>query len=195
MTTRQAWCVRCDDVAICDERGCIACARKQDQARRPRRNRPLPLAAFCAICIDGTAELRAVQLEPGGPVHTVCKRCDEREAAAWASGAPRRSLGRRGTSGRQPRQRYRPLDETSADIVFRILQRIRHFDWATAPQLADAIGLTDWERRHKRFEVALSRSARAGLLERAGRPLRYEYRITELGLARLEHELRRGVAA
>ena len=71
MTTRQAWCARCDGVVLADERGCIACTSKQI---------PFVIAAFCAICVDGIEGLRTAQLEEGGPLFTICKRCDEDDA-------------------------------------------------------------------------------------------------------------------
>lgn len=81
MTTRQAWCARCDGVALCDERGCIACAEQRERDRKARTNPPIALAAFCAICIDGTCGLRAAQLDESGPVFTICRNCDERSAS------------------------------------------------------------------------------------------------------------------
>ncbi len=78
MTTRTAWCAKCDEPVLCDERGCIACrVEKQEQDRATRTNKPIGLAAFCAICVDGTIGLRAAQLDLGGPVFTICQGCDE----------------------------------------------------------------------------------------------------------------------
>jgi hypothetical protein len=64
----------------CDDRGCIACAPKRACDRDPATP-PIALTSFCAICIDGAIGLRLAQLEPGGPVFTICQRCDESSAS------------------------------------------------------------------------------------------------------------------
>ena len=83
MTTRTAWCAACDDAVDCDERGCITCAQRRERDRNARTNPPIALAAFCAICVNGTVGLRPSQLEPGGHVFTICRDCDEGSALQY----------------------------------------------------------------------------------------------------------------
>jgi len=193
--------VRCDGVALCDERGCIACARKREQDRQTRTNQPIALAPFCAICIDGTTKLRAVQLDEGGPVYTLCKSCDEDDAKTLASDAPRRSPPPRqcGRGGGWQRTCYEPIDETRRRIVFRILAAIRHFDWVSSFRLSEVLQIPSWNQdpaARNAFDGALSRLTRGGFLRRAKFDAEWsEYQITELGLARYENEIRRSIEA
>jgi hypothetical protein len=85
VTTREAWCVKCDGPVPANEDGCIACVQKRERDRLLRMN--APLRASCAIC-GGTYGLHRDQLEPGGPVFTVCANCDGGDEAGDLASKP-----------------------------------------------------------------------------------------------------------
>lgn len=167
--TWQAWCVACGGVAVRDEHGCVGCRVTNQQQNRARRtNGPIAAGAFCAICVDGVIDLRGVQLEEGGPVYTVCQRCDER-------GAPPAGVGTRRT--------YVPLDETLGSMRVRVLRALRHFGWTSTDELVSAIGIEAQAERAS-YRRALADAVRRGLIECDQRERSaWRYRITPAGRA------------
>lgn len=190
MTTRQAWCAKCGDVVLCDERGCVACrVEEHNQARRTDSS--IALAAFCAICIDGVIDLRPAQLEQGGPIFTVCKGCDEDGHHTPISSVPEKT-------GMGYRRCYQPIDEALDALAVRILRRIRHFSWVDPVTLADAVGIPSKDadpKARNRFDVEMSRLTRQGRLERVGEPMSFVYRITSAGRDEYEYRIGRSMAA
>jgi hypothetical protein len=188
--TRQAWCAKCGDVVLCDERGCVACRVDQEQHQAQRTDAPIALAAFCAICIEGVIDLRPAQLEKGGPIFTVCKHCDEDGYHPVHSVPEKTGIGNR--------RGYQPIDETLESIAVLILRRIRHFDWVDPAKLAEAVGIPSKDvdaRARNRFDVEMSRLTRQGRIERVGEPMSFVYRITSAGRDEYEYRLQRNVAA
>lgn len=183
MTIRTAWCAKCDGPALCDEGGCVACAEKREQDRRLRMN--APLGGFCSQCITGTIGLHRAQLEQGGPVYTLCARCDDdSEPKPVKSNDRDPAWGRRGCGEHGRSVGYISMDDLLANVRFRILRAIRHFDWVTPERIADAIEVpaknVDLLRRSC-FDTAMSRLFREGHLERIGEPMSFAYRITDRG--------------
>lgn len=168
ISTWQAWCAACEAAVPSDGRGCVAChAANQEHQRALRTNRPVALGAFCAICVDGVRDLRAVQLEPGGAVYTICKGCDEHRATE---------------EDETTRRWYVPIDETLERMPVRLLQALRHFDWTSTDELAAAMGIEDTER--KGYRRSLAYSVRRGFVECDRRQrAAWRYRITPAGRA------------
>jgi hypothetical protein len=183
VTTRQAWCAKCDGVVLCDELGCVACrVQDQERARRVRTNGPIALAAFCAICVDSTEGLHPVRFDGCGPVYTVCKRCD-------SDGVP---------TSKESSGRYAPIDETLEIMRVRILRALRHLDWITTDGLMSVVGIdADWQgNERQRYDKEIFRSVRSGLVEcdrTFGRD-NWRYRITAAGRASHAAALRRNAA-
>jgi len=153
---------------------------------------------FCASCINEGPGLRPRQLDEGGPLFLLCARCDsEVPGRGWA---PTPVAGAKWTGSR-----YFPLDEIQRDMPIMILKAIRRFDWLRSDELSDSLDIPstieDYKERN-RFGVALSRMCREGYIEskvvrakviRNGYSRRHtgyhewrEYRITALGVAKLE---------
>jgi hypothetical protein len=189
VTTRTAWCVKCDGPVECNEDGCIKCAHSRERDRLARMN--APLRASCAICA-GTYGLHRDQLEPGGPVFTVCANCDgTEEAGEWATKPSKHKFRPRGLTGRGPATAYKPIDEIDRDLKVRILRGVRHFDWITSADLGVAIGIELTKRgRNDAYNMAVCWLNREGFLERV-KHLVFEYRITDKGRAHLDNEIRR----
>lgn len=197
MTTREAWCVKCDGPVPADEDGCIACVHNRERDRLLRMN--APLRSSCAIC-GGTYGLHRDQLEPGGPVFTVCANCDGGDEAGGLANKPAQhatssgGVNSYGASHRVPRS-YKPLDEINRDLKIRVLRGIRHFDWITSADLGVAIGIElTKDGRNDAYNMAVCWLNREGYLERVKR-LVFEYRITDKGRSRLENEMRRPLAS
>ena len=192
-TTRTAWCAKCDGPALCDDRGCIACAERREIDRQLRMN--APLGRFCSQCITGTIGLHRAQIEQGGTVYTLCARCDDDSEVKSIELA--RAWGRRGVGKHGRSLGYAPLDDLLASVRFRILRAIRHFDWVTPERLADALEVPSWDTDKLRrgcFDKAMSRMIEDGHLERIGSPMSFQYRITNLGRAEYDLQIARCAA-
>lgn len=190
MTTRQAWCAKCDEAVPCDERGCIACrVEREEKAKALQSRGPVVLAPFCAICITGKTGLHGVQLDKNGPVFTLCMTCD---------GEPAVEIPRVQT------QRYMPVDETLSMMRTRILRALRRFDWATSEQLALAMNLEEYSPEHdqgrryhskerKRYQDEMSNLVKDGLVARDDSD-RIRYRITSAGRETYTKDIERNQA-
>ncbi len=178
--TWQAWCVACDGVALRDGLGCVGCrVRDQQQIRALRTNGPIATSAFCAICVDDGTELRGAQLEEGGPVFTICQRCDQLGATP---------------SGPTTRRNYMPIDETLGRMRVRVLRALRHFDWTSTDELVWAIGIEEQAERAS-YRRTLADSVRRGLVECDRRERQaWRYRITPAGRQSYAAALRRNAA-
>lgn len=198
-TTRTAWCAKCNGPVLCDKGGCIACAQKRERDRLLRTN--APLHASCGIC-GGTYGLHRDQLETGGPVFTICANCEGEVEAQLDAKRKLDALPRGGGRGQAgdhgPRRCYAPIDETASNMRFALLRTIRHFDWATSAQLADAMGIPPWDvDKHRRnyFDHAITHLTKAGHIERTGDRMSFAYRITTTGLREYETQIARSMAA
>jgi len=92
---------------------------------------------------------------------------------------------------------YHPIDELLLDLCFMILRTVRRFDWAEAADIKIALNIPGDDVDHHRsnsFDVLLSRMTRRGYLERTGRPMAYQYRISEAGRREYERQLGRNAA-
>lgn len=93
--------------------------------------------------------------------------------------------------------RYRPLDTILSDWCVLVLRAASRFDWAEPADLSLALDVpsktVDPQRRNC-FDVTMSKLTRRGHLERRGRPMAYQYRITEAGRLELERQLKRSAA-
>lgn len=161
---------------------------------------------FCASCIGEGPDLRPRQLDDGGPIFLFCARCD--------SEVPGRGHGSSPAGTRWTGSAYFPLDEIERQMPIMILRTLRRFDWMRSEELSDALEVPssakDPNGRNK-FGVALSRMRREGYVEskvvrarviRNGYSRRHtgfhewnEYRITQLGIAKLEWSLGATMAA
>lgn len=150
------------------------------------------MKAFCAICLNRGPALRPRQLEPRGSVFILCERCDCSEPQTVVSQPPRFHVAPRRGGGWQ-RAKYQPLDVTEQDTAFRILRCVARHDWISSMEICDQLGIagTSGDRRpHNNYSVRLSKLRRDGFLERRHVLELPEYRITDLGRARLENWLR-----
>jgi hypothetical protein len=152
---------------------------------------------FCASCCSDGPGLHLVRLDDGGPDYLFCERCD--------SGIATTDPGRMPAGVNWPGARYFPLDELERSVQFRILRALRRFDWIRSDELFDTLsipGTTESRLERGRYSAALSRYVRERYVEvktvtaraiRKGYSRRHaglhqwkEYRITPLGIARLE---------
>lgn len=164
------------------------------------------LKPFCASCIGEGPGLRPRQLEDGGPIFFFCARCD--------SEVPSRGHGSSPAGTKWTGSRYYPLDEIERQMPIMILRMLRRSDWMRSNELSDALGIPSTIEDpggQNRYSVALSRLCKQGQVDvkivRA-RPMRKsqsrrhsgihewnEYRISPLGMARLEWSLGATMAA
>lgn len=161
---------------------------------------------FCASCIKEGPGLRPRQLDDGGPIFLFCSRCD--------SEIPGRGHGSSPSGTRWTGSVYFPLDEIERQMPIMILRTLRRFDWLRSDELSDALNIpSSIEDRHSqnRYSVALSRMCREGYVEAKvvrARPTKRsqsrrhtgfhewkEYRITPIGIAKLEWSLGATMAA
>lgn len=85
---------------------------------------------------------------------------------------------------------YRPLDELLESPRVQILRRMRHFDWATADDIALALDTEPGDA----FNKALSRLVAQSLVDRRGDGVwMFTYRINARGNAELEKILARSM--
>lgn len=156
-----------------------------------------PAGSFCALCCEDGPGLHPGRLEDGGPIFLFCERCDSEVTGPPVPASP---PGLRWTGGR-----YFPLDQIEQNMSVRILRALRRFDYIPSSELSDALQIpSSIESRVEQntYSVALSRLCREGYVEVkvvTCRPVKRsqskrhtglhqwnEYRITQLGRARLE---------
>lgn len=164
-------------------------------------------APFCASCTREGPGLRPRRLDDDGPLFLFCERCD--------SEVPGRKRVRGPGGTKWIGSRYYPLDELERALPIMILKALRRSDWVSASELAEMLTIPSISagRQHRnKFSVQLSRMAREGYVEskdvraRALPGKSYskhhpgyhgwkEYRITPLGIAKLEWSLGATLAA
>lgn len=161
---------------------------------------------FCASCIREGPDLRPRQLDDGGPIFLFCERCDSEVPGRGHASSPE---GTRWTGSR-----YFPIDEVERQMSIMILRMLRRSDWIRSNEISDALGIPssiEDAGEQNRYSVALSRLSREGYVETQtvrARPMRRSqsrrhtgvhewkvYRITPLGIAKLEWSLGATLAA
>jgi DNA-binding MarR family transcriptional regulator len=97
--------------------------------------------------------------------------------------------------------RYIPIDELLQRPDIRALRALRWFDWVTAEEIGDTLGLPppDESPQRNTLVAAITRLVNRGEIQRRPAPhgshgARFEYRITAKGRARVERRLQVGAA-
>ena len=121
----------------------------------------------------------------------LCERCDSSEPETVASRPATFAVKSRRGGGWQ-RTTYIPLDVTKSDLAFRILRCVQRHDWISSLDIREQLGIAGVSDRLElnNYSVRLSRLRRDGFLERRDVLEFPEYRITNLGRARIENWLR-----
>lgn len=146
---------------------------------------------FCAICVRCVLPLRLRQLEEGGPIFQICRRCDEQNAVTIQQ---RRPLQHRAPTGRGAGNRlYVPFDELHNDMTFRILRVVQRFDWINSIDIADILGIpgvTVDRCARNAYAVTLRRLTMWNYLRRRHLLEWHEYQITRTGRGWIERRER-----
>lgn len=160
-------------------------ARRQERKRSARRRAEHRAKGICVFCTAPASSGRAA-----------CDLHRERAVKATQAWRERKKQGitRFGYRRSQPTvdpsrlDTYVPFDEQERGAIRgRLLRALRFFDWVTASDLLDALGLPMdvRSREYNGAAVVLSRVVKGGQVERRGRRNAFEYRITELGRAEI----------
>lgn len=164
---------------------------------------------FCASCISEGPGLRPCQLDEGGPIFLYCERCDSEVPGRPYGPSPASPAGAKWIGSC-----YFPLDEIKRQMPIMILRALRRSDWMRSNELSEALGVPssiEDPGEQNRYSVTLSRLCRQGQVDTKvvrARPVRKsqsrrhtglhewkEYRISPLGIARLEWSLGATMAA
>ena len=110
-----------------------------------------------------------------------CRECFNVNRAKHRSAQRRTANG-----GREPGDKYVPIEQILDVPRIRILRALRWFDWATTETLFDVLDVPTSKAERDRFAVTLSRASRSGDIEKRRTFGPCEFRTTAAGLATIQ---------